>query len=176
VGEAVLRAVNVYRYRVERESAELLLDVAPDLPRTRIDERALQLAVINLVDNALKYGAPPSPGDTKIVVQAQLEANAICVRVVDNGPGVPPEDRHRIFERFVRGTTSRTGGRAPARGSGIGLALVKHIAESHGGRAWVEPATGARGGACFAFTIPVRRPRDGAHHGAPSGANHAKNQ
>ena len=79
------------------------------------------------------------------------------VRVVDRGPGVPAEDRERIFERFVRSTTARAqASERPVRGSGIGLALVKHIAESHGGAAWVEPAPG--GGASFAFRIPANRP------------------
>ena len=74
--------------------------------------------------------------------------------MVDRGPGVMPEDRERIFERFVRGSTSRaTASGQPVRGSGIGLALVKHIAQSHGGLAWVESSPGH--GASFAISIPV---------------------
>ncbi len=154
VGEAVTRAVNVYRYRAEREGVELLVDVKGELPPARIDERAIQLAVINLVDNALKYGAK-SGGNEKdsIEVHAAVEDGAIHVRVVDHGPGVPAEDRHRIFERFVRGSGGPDA-RPQVRGSGIGLALVKNIAESHGGRAWVEAAEPH--GACFVFTIPLR--------------------
>ncbi len=161
VGEAVVRAVNVYRYRAERENVALEVDIGVDLPRTNIDDRAIHLAVINLVDNALKYGGQ------SIRVRAMLEDGAIFVRVIDDGPGVPIEDRHRIFERFVRG--SGADGRAPVRGSGIGLALVKHIADSHGGRAWVEP--GHPRGACFVFTIPVRPSR----FRAPAAAGPAKN-
>jgi two-component system phosphate regulon sensor histidine kinase PhoR len=72
---------------------------------------------------------------------------------------VPAEDRTRIFERFVRLSGSRGAGQ-PVRGSGIGLALVKHIAESHGGRAWVESddASGPDGlkrGSTFSFSIPA---------------------
>jgi two-component system phosphate regulon sensor histidine kinase PhoR len=146
VGDAVAKAVNVYRYRAEREGVELAIDLAPDLPRARIDARALELAVINLIDNALKY----APGSEVITVRAERENGVIVVRVVDHGPGVPPEDQGRIFERFVRGSTAL--GR-PIRGSGIGLALVKHIAESHGGRAWVTSSTGH--GATFAISVPV---------------------
>jgi two-component system, OmpR family, phosphate regulon sensor histidine kinase PhoR len=157
VGDAVARAANVYRYRAEREGVELVVDVAPDLPRARIDERAIQLAVNNLVDNALKY----APDGEQIVVRARAHGGGgVRVDVIDQGPGVAPEDRQRIFERFVRlpgpsGQSERPpdGTRSPVRGSGIGLALVKHIAESHGGKAWVESVAGE--GSTFSFTIPA---------------------
>lgn len=158
VGDAVNRASNVLRYRAEREGVSLVVDVAPELPRARIDERAIQLAVINLVDNALKY----APDSREIVVRATRDTaeGTVRVDVVDQGPGVPAEDRVRIFERFVRlpGATSQTTGKGagatPVRGSGIGLALVKHIAESHGGRAWVE-SDDTKGGSTFSFSIPA---------------------
>jgi two-component system phosphate regulon sensor histidine kinase PhoR len=148
VGEAVVKATNVYRYRAEREGVELAVDIGKSLPLAKIDDRAVQLAVINLLDNALKY----APGGAVIAVRATHDQGDIAIRVVDKGPGVQPEDRQRIFERFVRGPTLDDT-RPPVRGSGIGLALVKHIAESHGGRAWVESVPGQ--GATFIFTIPV---------------------
>lgn len=152
VGDAVTRAANVYRYRAEREGVRLVVDVEPALPRAHIDERAIQLAVVNLVDNALKY----APGE-EILVRATSEGHAVRVEVVDRGPGVPPEDRQRIFERFVR-LPSR-GGPSPVRGSGIGLALVKHIAESHGGRAWVTSSVVDTTGSTFGFSIPAASSR-----------------
>ena len=154
IGDAVTRAANVYRYRAETDGVKLVLDVEASLPRARIDERAIQLAVINLVDNALKY----APGG-EITIRASGHDGGVRIDVADQGPGVAPEDRHRIFERFVRLSSSRDEriekARSPVRGSGIGLALVKHIAESHGGRAWVESELGR--GATFTFTIPARR-------------------
>src|SRR5580704_11832656 len=145
IGEAVSKAVAIYRYRAEREGVELTAQVEASLPMAKIDERAIQLAVINLIDNALKYAPGAHVGVTAIF---DREAREIVVRVNDGGPGVPPEERERIFERFVRGSASRSSGSTPAvRGSGIGLALVLHIAESHGGRAWVEsPARSGRAG------------------------------
>jgi len=131
LGEVVVRAVDVCRVRAEREGTELELDLAPGLPNVRLDERALEIAVINLIDNAMKY----APGRVSVAVVAS--SGTLEVRVTDRGPGIVPEDRKRIFERFVRGKPSEG---KQVRGSGIGLALVKHIAEAHGGKAWVEPA------------------------------------
>jgi two-component system phosphate regulon sensor histidine kinase PhoR len=157
VGMAVSNAVGVYRYRAEREGVELTLRVDEDLPPARIDERAIQLAVINLIDNALKY----APDGKTIAIEASRREDMIAVRVTDQGPGVAEDDRKRIFERFVRGSHpraaegNRTGASGPVRGSGIGLALVKHIAESHGGSAWVEAVSGVGAhGSVFVFTVP----------------------
>jgi len=150
VGEAVTRAANVYRYRAEREGVALTVDVSEPLPPAKVDERAIQLAVINLVDNALKY----APGTDAIALKATREGDAIVVRVTDKGPGVPLDERERIFERFVRGASAKSSnGAKPVRGSGIGLALVRHIAEGHGGRAWVEGEPGH--GSTFAISIPT---------------------
>jgi two-component system phosphate regulon sensor histidine kinase PhoR len=167
VGESVARAATVYRYRAEREGVELLVDVETGLA-AKIDDRAIQLAVINLIDNALKY----APNGKEIRVRAGREGSDIAIRVSDSGPGVPAEDRERIFERFVRGTPPQAAATTaqasekqarPVRGSGIGLALVKHIAESHGGRAWVDASgrdagrsqlEGGTSGATFVMTIP----------------------
>jgi two-component system phosphate regulon sensor histidine kinase PhoR len=143
-GEVVARAVEACRVRAEREEVELDLEVEPDLPIVRADERAIEIAVINLVDNALKY-AKDSP---RVRIRVRRAGKAIEVSVTDHGAGIPLEDRKRIFERFVRGR-----GTKQVRGSGIGLALVKHIAVAHGGDAWVDPATPR--GSRFAFTIRV---------------------
>jgi two-component system phosphate regulon sensor histidine kinase PhoR len=169
IGDAVSKAITAYRYRAEREGVELSAAIDPSLPQAFIDERALELAIVNLIDNALKY----APGSNVAVCAGRNGNGEIVVRVIDRGPGVPPDDRDRIFERFVRGSSARGTGSAPAiRGSGIGLALVRHIAESHGGRAWVESATAvlpptlenaghAAGGpgAIFAIAIPIAGPR-----------------
>ncbi len=161
VGDVVARAVQVLRYRAERENVTLELEVDDSLPPARIDERAIQLAVINLIDNALKY----AKSGQIVTVSVKREKNFIVLRVTDHGPGVPPEDRERIFERFVRGKSASGDGSQPAaRGSGIGLALVKHIAESHGGRAWVESeladgtSSPKQTGSTFVVTIPPNTP------------------
>lgn len=144
LAEVVGRAVDACRVRADREGVWLDLECEPELPAVMLDERAIEIAVINLVDNALKYAA--SGGRVNVLVRR--EGHHLEVRVNDLGPGIPADERRRIFERFVRGK-SAVG--KQARGSGIGLALVKHIADAHGGRAWVED--GSPCGSAFVFSI-----------------------
>ena len=155
VARVVARArVQVLRYRAEREHTTLELDVPDALPPCRIDERALQLAVVNLVDNAIKYGRK----DESAVVRVAMthEDGSVVIRVIDDGPGIAPSERERIFERFVRGSAARDGkDGVPIRGSGIGLALVKHIADSHGGDARVEANPDGKSGSTFVIVLPV---------------------
>ncbi len=135
VSDAVSKAVAVYKYRAEREGIEIAARIEPNII-ARIDDRAIQLAVINLIDNALKY----APEGKIVDVRAEREGGQVAIRVTDRGQGVPAGDRQRIFERFVRGENTLGKDARPVRGSGIGLSLVKHIAESHGGAITVEEA------------------------------------
>jgi two-component system phosphate regulon sensor histidine kinase PhoR len=147
------RAVDTLRSRAERAGVALRLDTEP--VRVTVDARAVELAVINLIDNALKY-ATGTPS-VEIVVRRSPSARrpTAIVRVVDDGPGIPGEEQERIFDRFVRGRGAHT---TQVRGSGIGLALVKRIAESHAGSVRVEsPVRGEGRGAAFEIVLPVER-------------------
>lgn len=144
LGEVVARAVEACRVRADREQVSLDFDAEPNLPLVRIDERAIEIAVINLVDNALKY----AKDSNRVTIRVNRRGRVVEVSVLDQGVGIPLEDRKQIFERFVRGRSTKQ-----IRGSGIGLALVKHIAIAHGGDAWVEP--GEPAGSRFVFTVQV---------------------
>jgi two-component system phosphate regulon sensor histidine kinase PhoR len=154
VGVVVARAAQVLKYRAEREHTRFDVQIENQLPECRIDDRALQLAVINLIDNAIKYGRPETDSGSAVVkISAQQQDGNIVIRVQDHGPGIARTERERIFERFVRGTKTADKDGVPVRGSGIGLALVKHIAESHGGTAHVESEVGK--GSTFILAIPI---------------------
>lgn len=161
LGEVVARAVDVYRYRAEREGMEVGLSVVEGTPLVSLDARAVELAVINLLDNALKYAKDGG----RVDVSVEPVGRWVKVRVSDRGPGIEADERDRIFERFVRG---RHAGETQARGSGIGLALVKHIAESHGGRVRVtSPVTEDGRGSAFELALPALASTE---QPAPSGA------
>lgn len=144
IREPVARAVDVCRPRAERQSIPLELDLRVDGDTTtELDERALEIALINLIDNALKY----APGSERISVTVSRDGDKFRIAVTDGGVGIPRDQRKKIFDRFVRGKTTSEG----VRGSGIGLSLVAQIAEAHKGKAWVEEAPG--GGARFVMTL-----------------------
>ncbi|MDI1450681.1 HAMP domain-containing sensor histidine kinase [Polyangium sp. 6x1] len=149
--EVVGRAVDVYRYRAERDGIVVHLASAEDMPEAMLDARAMELAIINLLDNAFKY----AKDGERVDVDVASEDGSVVVRVSDRGPGIDPDEQERIFERFVRG---RRAGEQRIRGSGIGLALVKHIAESHGGSIEVKsPVTEDGKGSVFVLRIPALR-------------------
>lgn len=108
------------------------------------DRRRMTRVIANLVQNADMHGG----GVTEVVVE---EAGmSVRLSVIDTGPGVPPQDREAVFERFSRGTS--TPSRASTMGTGLGLALVRDHVRAHGGACWYEDSPG--GGACFVVEIP----------------------
>jgi two-component system phosphate regulon sensor histidine kinase PhoR len=144
--EIAQRAIDTLHYRFERENIAVRLQHTGEPAHGSLDEQAILLVIINLLDNAVKYG-----GGNAIDLLVETHNNEILVKVRDHGPGIPEADRKRVFERFYRGKSSlRT------RGSGIGLAIVKRIAEEHHGRAFAESAID--GGAIVGFAIPRRNP------------------
>jgi two-component system phosphate regulon sensor histidine kinase PhoR len=147
------QAVEMLQYRAERQGIRLEADVesAPVV----LDERALELAVINLVDNALKY-AKGTEWVRVTVAPRDGDEGGATLRVEDRGPGIDPAEQERIFDRFVRGRSATD---AHVRGSGIGLALVQHIVDTHGGEVKVRSPAGDDGkGTIFEIILPATPP------------------
>jgi signal transduction histidine kinase len=139
------RAVELYRIGAQVHEVRLALAAAPDLAAVRGDRDRLHQVFANLISNAVKHS--PAGAAVEIAVARTEERMRVTVR--DRGPGVPPEFRPRLFEKF-----SQAGGRnASSRGgTGLGLAITKAIVEAHGGAIGHEDAEG--GGARFWFELP----------------------
>jgi len=124
----------------------LKVDLAPDLPQGKGDERRLAQVLLNLVGNAIKF---TEAGEVQIQVTAM--DGAFTVAVTDTGSGIAEAHQQTIFEEFQQADSSSTRLKG---GTGLGLAIVKRIVEMHGGRVWVESSLGK--GSTFWFTLPVR--------------------
>jgi signal transduction histidine kinase len=122
------------------------LEVPPNLPPARGDERRLSQVLLNLVGNAIKFT------DTGEVAMRAAAANgSYTIAVTDTGPGIAEADQAKIFEEFQQSESTHTKAKG---GTGLGLAIAKRIVEMHGGRLWVESKLGS--GSAFFFTIPLR--------------------
>jgi len=120
--------------------------IPADLPLVALDPVLIEQVLVNLLDNALKYTPPESP----IEIAARVEGDGVTVEVADRGPGLPPGEERRVFDKFYRG-------RAVAdRGVGLGLAICQGIVEAHGGRIWAENRPG--GGVALRFTLAGKDP------------------
>jgi two-component system sensor histidine kinase KdpD len=104
----------------------------------------------NLVDNALKYGA-----DAEIEIEATTARNEVRLSVIDHGPGIPYQMHDVIFDRFTQLQPHETRSKG---GAGLGLSIVKGLAEAMGGRVWFEPTVD--GGATFTVALPTVPPED----------------
>jgi len=150
VGEVVERAAELTGHRLDRAGMTMSVDIEPELPLVRLDANAMTLAVLNLLDNAMKYAADGK----RIEVGLHRRDERIVLEVRDFGPGIAADEQDAIFDRFYRARAVRL---KPIRGSGIGLALVKRIAEAHGGDVTVTSAPDQ--GASFRLWIPCRAGR-----------------
>lgn len=131
--------------RLEKKLSDrtVTTQVPTDAPLVPMDGVLVEEVLINLLENATKY----TPAGGPIEVSAVFEEGQVTISVADRGPGIPPGEEQRIFDKFYRTGPKRT------RGVGLGLAICRGIVEAHRGRIWVENRPD--GGASFRFTLPV---------------------
>tara|TARA_R110002072_G_scaffold57706_3_gene148143 strand:- start:774 stop:1907 length:1134 start_codon:yes stop_codon:yes gene_type:complete len=134
------------RTKVSSPDHEVVKQIDPKLSTIKADAGALERVFHNLLNNAVKY----SPPGSRIELHAEVTRTSVEVRVVDSGPGIDPEDLAHVFEPFYR----PSGSRSSVAGSGIGLALVKTLVESHGGS--VKLTSEAGQGSTFRVRLPLR--------------------
>jgi len=141
-----VEVIEQYRRQAAQRGFRIEVELADDLPLLQADGEALMQAVSNLLDNAVKYS-----GEAKgIAVTAWTENRSVCMSVRDHGIGISKEELPRIFDRFYRGGSALT---RQVQGTGLGLAVVKHIVEAHRGEVLVESEPGQ--GSLFTVKIPI---------------------
>ena len=141
LGELVTTVVR--RLQAALAGRPVRVEIAEGLPLVACDYAQIDQVVTNLLENAAAH-TPPGAG---VLVRAALDGDLVRAEVTDQGPGIAPPDRARVFQPFERGP-------GQARGSGLGLTIARGLVEAHGGQLWVEDVPG--GGARFVFTLPAR--------------------
>jgi len=149
IGELVRNTLDSYRYQIEQQGFEFEEKIDTDLPPVRVDREAIARALVNLVNNALKY----SSEDKFLGVKLYRENGRVKLEVADHGIGIARRDQNKIFEKFYRAGDPLVHN---TKGSGLGLSLVRHISEAHGGEIAVESTPGK--GSRFVMSLPLSAP------------------
>ncbi len=146
LGELVHNTLESYRYQIEQNGFSFEERIAEGVPRLRVDREALARSLLNLVNNALKYSQ-----DRKFIgVNLFCDNGSVKLEVVDHGIGIPLDEQTKIFEKFYRVGDPLVHN---TKGSGLGLSLVRHVVQAHGGEVLVDSVPGR--GSKFTILLPV---------------------
>jgi len=148
VGALARETARRWEGRASAQGVTLRTEIAPDLPRVRVDSLRITRVLANLLDNAFRY--TPTGGEITVGVRAKPPSLLVTVR--DTGEGIPSEELESVFIRFYRLDRARS--RASG-GRGLGLAIARQIIELHGGRIWAESSGVPGEGTTVAFTLPL---------------------
>ncbi len=147
IANLVHNTLDSYRYQIEQQGFAFEEKIDSDLPAVRVDREAIARALVNLVNNALKYSA-----DEKFLgVNLYRENGSVKLEVVDHGIGITRREQSKIFEKFYRTGDPLVHN---TKGSGLGLSLVRHITQAHGGEVAVESIPGK--GSKFTLSLPLQ--------------------
>ncbi len=144
--KVVRDVVEAYRFQIEQQGFQLEVEIDESVPTVRADEEAIGQALINLVNNAIKYSAD----DKHLTISLRSVGDSVELSVADQGIGIEGAEHAKVFEKFYRAEGSLI---HDTKGSGLGLALVQHIAEAHGGTVQLDSAPGR--GSKFTISLPV---------------------
>lgn len=146
IAELVRNTLDSYRFQIEQQGFALEEQIESGIPRVRVDREAIARALVNLVNNALKY----SDNEKFLGVKLYREQSVLKLEVIDRGIGIERDEQTRIFEKFYRTCDPLVHN---TKGSGLGLSLVRHITQAHGGEVEVESTPGR--GSKFTLSLPL---------------------
>ena len=146
IAELVRNTLDSYRFQIEQQGFALEEQIETGIPRVRVDREAIARALVNLVNNALKY----SDNEKFLGVKLYREQSVLKLEVTDRGIGIERHEQDRIFEKFYRTCDPLVHN---TKGSGLGLSLVRHITQAHGGEVEVESTPGR--GSKFTLSLPL---------------------
>ena len=161
--QVVEDTIEVFQPQFDQGNFDVRVDMPEGLPPIEADAEALTQCLMNFLDNAVKYSKDRRSIEVRVRVEApgaDGDLGEARIQVTDHGVGISTRDRERIFDKFFR---VEQGLIHDVKGSGLGLSLVRHIAEAHGGRVEVDSTPGH--GSTFALILPVRQPRAAAPEG-----------
>jgi signal transduction histidine kinase len=146
LAELVRTTLDSYRYQIEQHGFAFEQSIEEDLPKVEVDREAIARSLLNLVNNAVKY----SSKDKYLRVNVYRSNGNVNMEVVDHGIGIPRAEQNKIFEKFYRASDPLVHN---TKGSGLGLSLVRHVIDAHGGQVSVDSAPGR--GSKFTIILPV---------------------
>ncbi len=144
--EVLEQALNQVQGLARNRNITIANSIAANTPSFSADPDLLRRVLVNLIGNSLKF----CPAGSALVVNAAPQQNEVLFSVLDNGPGIAPEDCEKIFDKWGQAESSQTGRKSS---SGLGLTFCRLAVEAHGGKIWVESIVGQ--GSDFLFTIPL---------------------
>jgi two-component system, OmpR family, sensor histidine kinase KdpD len=141
----------IARMRPQFGDVRVVASIGADVPDVSVDPVQIDQMLTNLLENAIRHSPSGGRVEVDVVAPGGEDRDLVRVRVVDEGPGIAPEERERVFDAFYRGAQ-----RPELPGSGLGLAIARAVVVGHGGRIWIEG--GADGGTAVVFEIPAEAP------------------
>jgi len=145
LNQLVEEVVDQLSPQAERQRVSISKQLFAELPTVPADKDRVRQVIANLIHNAIKFTAAGG----RITVTSRVLKEAVAVDISDTGSGIAKEDQSRVFERFYKGDKARAG-----EGTGMGLAIAKHVVEAHGGNIWVESEEDK--GSTFSFSLPLQ--------------------
>ena len=150
--EIVTQRIEEIRPQADEKSIQLGLTVPESVPNILGDEARMGQVFTNLIGNAIKF----TPNNGEVSVKVEADGNLLHVEVIDTGPGIPPEERQKIFDKFYQLSDISTRQQG---GSGLGLSISKSIVEAHGGKLWIDDGNQGKG-SNFQFVLPLVKEDD----------------